>query len=278
MSAVGSGAVRGGTVRTHTLLGTLAIIFIVPLLSMFFAALQPSGSFVRGFTVPESWNWGNFAEAWRTARLGSLFRSSLIIAAVVVPLSIVLATLAGYGLALLRPPGARTLRAGFLLGLAIPVEVIVIPLYFSLLDLGFTNSYTSVIMAETALFMPFGTLWMMTNFEALPRELVESARVDGASAFATLRRILLPLSWPSIATLAALVFMWSWNQFLLVLVLLQDPDKRTVPSGLSRFVGEYTTNIPLLSAATLMAIAPILVVYVAFQRTFVRGMLQGAIK
>ncbi|CAN5392577.1 carbohydrate ABC transporter permease [soil metagenome] len=271
-------SVQGGSARTHALLGTMAIIFVVPLLSVFFAALQPSGSFVRGFSVPETWNWGNFAEAWTDARLGSLFRSSLLIAGVVVPLSVALATLAGYGLALLRPPGARTLRAGFLLGLAIPVEVIVIPLYFTLLDLGLTNTYTSVILAQTALFMPFGTLWMMTNFEALPRELVESARVDGAGPFSTLRRILLPLSWPSIATLAALVFMWSWNQFLLVLVLLQDPDKRTVPSGLSRFVGEYTTNIPLLSAATLMAIAPILVVYVAFQRTFVRGMLQGAIK
>jgi raffinose/stachyose/melibiose transport system permease protein len=108
--------------------------------------------------------------------------------------------------------------------------------------------------------------------------LVEAARIDGASPFAVLRRVLLPLSWPSMATLAALIFMWSWNQFLLVLVLLQDPDKRTVPSALSRFVGEYTTNVPLLAAATLMAIAPILVVYFAFQRTFVTGLLQGSTK
>jgi raffinose/stachyose/melibiose transport system permease protein len=93
-----------------------------------------------------------------------------------------------------------------------------------------------------------------------------------------LTKVLLPLSWPSIATLAALFFMWSWNQFLLVLVLIQDPEKRTVPSGLSRFVGEFTTNIPLLSASTLMAITPVLVVYLAFQRTFVRGMLQGAFR
>jgi ABC-type glycerol-3-phosphate transport system permease component len=119
---------------------------------------------------------------------------------------------------------------------------------------------------------------MMTNFEVVPREIVEAARIDGASTFAALTKVLLPLSWPSIATLAALFFMWSWNQFLLVLVLIQDPDKRTLPSGLSRFVGEFSTDVPLLSASTLMAITPVLVVYLAFQRTFVRGMLQGALR
>ena len=164
------------------------------------------------------------------------------------------------------------------MGLAIPLEAIVVPLYFTLDDVGLTDSYVSVILAEAALFMPFGTLWMMTNFEGVPREIVEAARIDGASPFAALTKVLLPLSWPSIATLAALFFMWSWNQFLLVLVLIQDPDKRTLPSGLSRFVGEYSTDVPLLSASTLMAITPVLVVYLAFQRTFVRGMLQGALR
>jgi ABC-type glycerol-3-phosphate transport system permease component len=269
---------RGRAVRSHALLGTMSIIFLVPLVSLFLAALQPSGTFVRGFSIPKSWNWGNFTEAWSGAGLGTFFRSSVIVAIAVVPLSVVLATLAGYGLAMLRPPGSRPLRGLFLLGLAIPVEVIVIPLHFMLKDSTLNDTYTSVILAETALFMPFGTLWMMTNFEALPRELSESARIDGASPVAALRRILLPLSWPSIGTLAALIFMWSWNQFLLVLVLIQDPEKRTVPSGLSRFVGEYSTNVQQLSAATLMAIAPILVVYIAFQRTFVTGMLQGTLK
>jgi ABC-type glycerol-3-phosphate transport system permease component len=269
---------RGRTIRAHTLLGTLSVIFLVPLVSLFFAALQPSGSFVQGFTVPDSWNWGNFVDAWRSAGLSGVFTSSVIIAAVVVPAAVALASLAGYGLAILRPPGARPIRAALLLGLAIPVEVVVIPLYYWFRDLGLSDTFTAVILAETALFMPFGTLWMMTNFESLPTELVEAARIDGASPVALLRRVLLPLSWPSIATLAALIFMWSWNQFLLVLVLLQDPDKRTVPSGLSRFVGEYTTNVPLLAAATLTAITPILAVYFAFQRTFVTGLLQGSVK
>jgi raffinose/stachyose/melibiose transport system permease protein len=269
---------RAQTVGTHALLGTLSVIFLLPIASVLVAALHESGSFVRGFDWPDTFNWDNFITAWTDAGLGRLFRASAVIAAGVVPLAVVLATLAGYGLALLSPPGGRVLRVVFLIGLAIPVEAIVVPLYFSLSDLGLTDSYVSVILAETALFMPFGTLWMLTNFEGLPREIVEAARIDGASSVTALTKVLLPLSWPSIATLAALFFMWSWNQFLLVLVLIQDPEKRTVPSGLSRFVGEFTTNIPLLSASTLMAITPVLVVYLAFQRTFVRGMLQGAFR
>jgi ABC-type glycerol-3-phosphate transport system permease component len=266
------------TAGTHALLGTLSIIFLLPIASVVIAALHESGTFVRGFSWPETLNWDNFAAAWSDAGLSRLFRASAIIAVAVVPLSLLMATLAGYGLALLRPPGGRTLRGVFLMGLAIPLEAIVVPLYFTLDDVGLTDSYVSVILAEAALFMPFGTLWMMTNFEGVPREIVEAARIDGASPFAALTKVLLPLSWPSIATLAALFFMWSWNQFLLVLVLIQDPDKRTLPSGLSRFVGEFSTDVPLLSASTLMAITPVLVVYLAFQRTFVRGMLQGALR
>jgi ABC-type glycerol-3-phosphate transport system permease component len=266
------------TAGSHALLGTLSIIFLLPIASVVIAALHESGSFVRGFKWPETFHWSNFTTAWTDAGLGRLFRASAVIAVAVVPLAVVLATLAGYSLALLRPPGGRALRGVFLVGLAIPVEAVVVPLYFSLSDLGLTDTYLSVILAEAALFMPFGTLWMLTNFEGVPREIVEAARIDGASSMAALTKVLLPLSWPSITTLAALFFMWSWNQFLLVLVLIQDPQKRTVPSGLSRFVGEFTTNIPLLSASTLMAITPVLVVYLAFQRTFLRGMLQGAFR
>lgn len=266
------------TARIHTILGTLSIIFLFPLAGMLLAALHPDGSFVQGFRWPEELHWGNFISVWSDAGMSSLFASSVIIAAAVVPAAMILATLAGYGLALLNPPGGPTLRLLLLLGLALPIEAIIVPLYYMLLDVGLTNTYLSVVLVEIALFLPFGTLWMLTNFEALPRELVESARVDGASPLKALTMVLLPVSWPSLATLAALFFMWSWNQFLVVLVLIQDPEMRTVPAGLSRFIGEYTTNIPLLTAATLVAVLPVLIVYLAFQRTFVRGILQGAIR
>ena len=212
------------------------------------------------------------------AGFSQLVANSLIIAAGVVPLSLVLATLAAYSLATLNPFGGRVLSVAFVLGLTLPVELVVVALYFDLPQVGLTNSYLGVILAETALFMPFGVYWMQTHFAALPTELLDAARVDGARSLTMLTRVLLPVSWPALTTLGVLYFMWSWNQFLLVIVLMQDPALRTAPTGLGLFVGQFSANIPLLSAASLIVIGPIVVLYLIFQRNFVSGITQGAVK
>lgn len=141
-----------------------------------------------------------------------------------------------------------------------------------------SNSAWGVILAESGLFMPFGIFWMRTHFRSMPRELIEAAQIDGAGSLTILRRVLLPVSVPAVSTMAVLFFMWSWNQFLLVLILIQDPSKRTAPAGLGFFVGQYSSDVPVLAAGTLIVILPILVVYLMFQRKFISGMLQGAVK
>lgn len=196
----------------------------------------------------------------------------------VVPVAVLFAMLAGYAISVLNVWGGRALSATFVLGLTLPVELLVIALYYNLREVGLTNSYLGVILAEIALFMPFGVYWMQSHFANTSTELVEAARIDGARNSVILTRILLPISWPAITTLTVLIFMWSWNQFMLVLVMMQDPDMRTAPTGLGLFVGQYGTNIPLLMAATLMVITPIVLVYFAFQRHFVSGLTQGAVK
>ncbi|GLH96748.1 carbohydrate ABC transporter permease [Phytohabitans aurantiacus] len=269
---------RTAATARYLVLTGMAVAVLLPFVSIVLAALHPSGSQISGLSLPESWTWSNFADAWRAANFSNLVMSSLIIAAGVVPLALVLATLAAYSLATLNPLGGRAISIGFVLGLTLPIELVVIPLYFDLRQLGLTNSYLGVILAETALFMPFGVYWMQTHFASIPGELLEAARVDGARSFTILARVLMPISWPAVTTLGLLYFMWSWNQFLLVIVLMQDPDMRTAPSGLGFFVGQYSTNIPLLSAASLIVIGPIVVLYLIFQRNFVSGITQGAIK
>jgi ABC-type glycerol-3-phosphate transport system permease component len=266
------------TAIQYTLLVTLAIIVLVPFLGIILASLHPADSQVGGISLPSRLSWENFAVAWNQANFGNLVRSSVLIAVCVVPLAIILATLGAYGLEVLKAPGARFLAPAFVFGLTIPVELVVVALYFNLQDLGLSNSYIGVILAEVALFMPFGIYWMQAHFSTVPHELVEAGRIDGANDHRILLRVLLPISWPAITTLAVLYFMWSWNQFLLVLVLMQDPNKRTAPAGLGYFVGQYSTNIPLLSAASIIVIAPIVIVYLIFQRNFVAGVTQGAIK
>jgi raffinose/stachyose/melibiose transport system permease protein len=269
--------VAGTTVR-YLILSAMAVAVLLPFVSIVLAAFHPSGAQIDGLDWPGTWSWGNFAAAWEQAHFNSLVVSSLVIAVGVVPLSIVLSTLAGYGLAVLKPFGGRALSTAFVLGLTLPIELVVVALYFDLQTVGLTNSYVGIILAESALFLPFGVYWMQNHFASIPLELIEAARVDGARDVTLLWRILLPISRPAMTSLAVLFFMWSWNQFLLVIVLMQNPDLRTAPAGLGFFVGQYSTNIPLLSAASLIVIAPILVVYLLFQRSFVSGITQGAIK
>ncbi|GAA4708666.1 carbohydrate ABC transporter permease [Phytohabitans rumicis] len=269
---------RTATVARYLVLSAMAVAVLLPFVSIVLAALHPSGAQISGLSLPTTWSWSNFADAWREANFSHLVLSSVIIAAGVVPLAVVLATLAAYSLATLDPLGGRAMSVAFVLGLTLPIELVVVALYFDLRQVGLTNSYLGVILAETALFMPFGVYWMQNHFASIPRELLEAARVDGAGSLSILGRVLLPISWPALTTLGLLYFMWSWNQFLLVIVLMQNPDLRTAPAGLGFFVGQYSTNIPLLSAASLIVIGPIVVLYLIFQRNFVSGITQGAVK
>ncbi|MFJ8745399.1 carbohydrate ABC transporter permease [Embleya sp. NPDC127516] len=262
--------------RLILLLAAATVLF--PFLALMSAALQPQSNLAPGLDFPTDPHWENFRTAWTTAGFGSLLKSSAVIALGVVPIALVLATLAGYGLATMRIKAKGPLFALFMVGMALPYEAIVIPLYYDLRSLGLLNSYWAVILPLIGLFMPFGVFWMRAHFESLPRELMEAAAVDGAGSWRTLTRVLLPTARPALTTLGLLYFMWAWNQFLLALVLIQDPDKRTAPAGLGKFVQQFGKNIPLLSAGTLIVITPIVLLYLFFQRHFIKGILQGAVK
>lgn len=283
----GTPARRAGAARTashaerwggYGLLTVLAAAVVVPFLNVFLASMQPSGKPVTGMSWPQRWSLDNYREAWSVAGFSELMRSSLVIAVGVVPATLVLAALAGYALGTMRLPGGDGVAALFVAGLTIPVELVVVPLYFDLRGIGLTDSYLGVILVEIALFLPFGVFWMRTHFRAAPASLVEAARIDGASSLTILFRVLLPLARPPLMTLGVLVFMWSWNQFLLVLVLVQDATKRTAPAGLGFFVGQNNTDVPMLAAGTIVVMLPITIVYLVFQRSFVAGLLQGAFK
>lgn len=265
-------------VTSRLFLIVAAASVIIPFLAILSAALQPTSTLVPRLEWPSDPQWGNFAEAWTTAGFGSLLKSSLIIAVAVVPVTLVFATLAGYGMAVLRFRGRAALFAFFIAGLALPYEAIVIPLYFDLRSIGLIDTYWAVILPLIGAFMPFGIFWMRSHFESLPPELSEAAELDGAGRGRTLFQVLLPTARPALTTLGLLTFMWAWNQFLLALILLRDPAMRTAPSGLGAFVQQYGENVPLLAAGTLIVIAPIVTLYFLFQRQFISGMVQGAVK
>lgn len=266
----------GNRVTNVVVLAAFMVFTLVPLLGIVSAALQPADRPPAGIAIPWPPHVENFATAWQAADILPLLGSSALIVLGTVPAALVLATLAAYGLAQPRVPGGRALALLFVAGLTLPAEALISPLYYEMQDLGLLNNRLAIILPLIGLYMPFGVFWMQTHFQSIPEELVEAARVDGASTWRIFWSIQLPLARSAISALMILFFLWTWNQFLLAVVLVNDPLQRTVAGALAAFQGQYSTNIVLLCASALLIIAPSLVVYIVFQRQFIGALLQGS--
>jgi raffinose/stachyose/melibiose transport system permease protein len=144
--------------------------------------------------------------------------------------------------------------------------------------MGLLNTRWALILPLIGLFMPFAVTWMRAHFITMPADLSEAARTDGATTWQLFWRIHVPLSMPAISSLGILLFLWTWNQFLLAVVLVSDPEQRTMAGALGAFQGQWGTDIPLLCAGSLLILAPTLIVFLIFQRRFVSALLQGSLK
>ncbi len=262
---------------TYTILGLFSLLALAPIVGILFTALQdPNG--VNSFGSFDGIHLANFKDAWEQGNFGSYLKSSAIVTVSVVVVAGVLSILSGYAFGLMRFRGSELLFYVFLLGLMVPMEAIVVPLYYDLRDLSLTDTYWALILPQIATSVAFGTFWMRAFFRSVPRSLVEAARIDGASSWFTLWRVLLPLAKPAVLTMTVLLFMWTWNEFLLALVMVTDEGLRTAPLGLSFFQGRNTSNLTLLAAGAVIVATPVVVLYMFLQRHFIRGMLSGAVK
>jgi raffinose/stachyose/melibiose transport system permease protein len=164
------------------------------------------------------------------------------------------------------------------LGLTLPFEGIITPLYYEIRTMGLLNTKLAIILPLIALYMPFSVFWMRAHFVNVPEEMGEAAEIDGASAWQQFWLVQVPIARPAIVSLAILQFLWTWNQFLLPIVLVETPLERTMAGALGAFQGQWGTNIPLLCAGSLIIIAPTVILFLLFQRQFVAALLQGAVK
>jgi raffinose/stachyose/melibiose transport system permease protein len=262
----------------RALLITLMALTLLPFLSIFLTALHPSGSLPNGLELPAEPQWSNFVDAFNVANMTTLIGSSVFIVLAVVPVSLAIATMAGFAIGLLRIPGSRLLLLLFVFGLTLPFEGIITPLYFLAQQIGILNTRFAIVLPLIALFMPFGVFWMRAHFVNMPNEISEAARVDGANTWDLFRRIHVPIARPPIASLGVLLAIWTWNQFLLALVLVEDPNQRTMAGALGAFQGHYATDVPLLCAGTILILLPTLVLFVLFQRQMITALVQGSVK
>jgi raffinose/stachyose/melibiose transport system permease protein len=269
---------RGELFGGRAFLLAMMAFTVLPFLSILTTALQPSGSLPTGLEWPSDPQWGNFADAFDVANMTTLLKSSSLIVVMVVPVALLIATMAGFAIGLLRIPGARWLLLLFVFGLTLPFEGIVTPLYFLARDLGILNTRFAIALPLIGLFMPFGVFWMRAHFATIPSEISEAAQVDGAGTWNLFRRIHIPLARPPMASLGILLSIWTWNQFLLALVLVEDPEQRTMAGALGAFQGHYATDIPLLCAGTIIILLPSLTVFLLFQRHIIAALLQGSVK
>jgi raffinose/stachyose/melibiose transport system permease protein len=262
---------------TYTLLGVFSLIALLPIVGIVLTALQHEGG-GASFGSFDGLHFSNFKHAWQDGNFGTYLKSSAIVAVAVVGLSTIVSILAGYAFGLMRFRFAQPLFYVFLLGLMVPMEAMIVPLYYDLRDLALTDTYWALILPQAGTSIAFGTFWMRAFFRSVPRSLVEAARIDGASSWFTLWRVLLPLARPAVLTMVVLLFMWTWNEFLLALVMVTDENLRTAPLGLSFFIGRNQADLTLLAAGAVIVALPVVVLYVFLQRHFIRGMVSGAVK
>jgi raffinose/stachyose/melibiose transport system permease protein len=262
----------------RALLLGLMTITILPFISIFMTALHPSGTVPGGLEWPADPQWGNFVKAFNVAEMPALLISSTFIVLAVVPVSLAISTMAGFAIGHLRIPGSRLLLFLFVFGLTLPFGGIIVPLYYLERDMGIYNTRLAIVLPLIGLYMPFAVFWMRAHFVNMPTEISEAARVDGATIWGLFWRIHLPLARAPITSLGILMSVWTWNQFLIALVLVEDPAERTMAGALGAFQGHYATDVPLLCAGTILIVLPTLVLFVLFQRQIIAALLQGSVK
>ena len=240
-------------------------------------AQNHQGNRVEPTRPPTTFNWQNYVEAWTVGRFGKYFANSVIVTIPIVVGTVVLSCLAGYGFARFKLPGGKLVFYLFLLGLTVPFQSIMIPLFYLLRDVG-SGTYWAMIVPMIVLGLPFGIFFMRAFFLRLPEELADAAKIDGASEFGVFWSIMLPLSLPAIAAQVVFQFAGAWNSFLVPLIYVQKEELRPLVLGLMFFKSRYTQNIPLTMAGAVIVMLPIVVIYLIFQRKFIQGMTAGALK
>lgn len=266
-------------VAKYAVLIIVAVLCLIPFVWVWSSALKSPAEITKApLALPSHPTLDNVVKAWVQGRLGNYFVNSVIVAVPIVFFTIALSSLAAYAFARATFPGRNVLFYLFLIGLILPFQSIMIPLYYLLRDLQLLGTYWAMIIPTTALGLPFGVFIMRAFFQGLPYELSDAARVDGCNEFAVFWRVILPLAKPGMVTLGIFSFLGAWNSFLLPLIYMQREELRPLVIGLMFFQARYTTDYALTMAGATIVSLPVIIVYIVFQRQFIQGLTAGALK
>jgi raffinose/stachyose/melibiose transport system permease protein len=263
----------------YAILFLIAGLVLVPLLATILGGFKSLGDLrVNPFGLPAQWEWGNYWSILSGTRYWKLLLNSLVIAVLTVVLTLVAAAMAGFVFAHLRFFGSRFLLQYLLVGLMFPAAAAILPLFIKIRDLGLLDTYWGVVLPQVAFGLGMSILLFRTFFGRLPAELLDAALIDGCGYIRFFRYVTLPLSGPILATVAVIVFVHSWNNYLLPLVVLNRDEIYPWPLGIMVYQGEYSTDWQLVLAFVTLTILPAVIMFVVAQKYLVAGLTAGAIK
>ena len=263
----------------YVVLTLLATFAVGPIVILGFNSLKGRSEIARNpLGIPREWLVENFPNAWRVGNFSTTLLNSSILVIITVAAVLLLGGMAAYSMAKLDLPGNGLLTLYFLIGSSLPIQLFLVPLFFLWQRLDLTNNLFGLAIIYTAINSPLSIFLLRSYMMQIPRDFEEAARVDGASELQIYRQIVIPLAWPGYLTVGLVVALAVWNEFLLSTVFLTDPSKFTVVTSYYNFMNQFTRDWGLTSAAAMMMILPIIVIFLALQRQFISGLTQGGLK
>ncbi len=261
------------------LMALLAFLNLYPIAIMALSSFKTTREiFMKPFNFPAVWKWQNYVSAWNRANFAGYFKNSIIVTALSIAAILLVSSMAAYVIARFEFKFRKILYLYLIAGLALPTRLAIIPIFLLIRSVNLQDTLTALIMVYAAGGIAFSMFLLVNFFKKLPRDLEDSARIDGAGPFRIYWQVDLPLLKPALVTVAMFNFIDVWNDFFFPLILLSSKAKKTIPLGLQAFFGEYTVEWDLLFAALNISVLPVLLVFVILSKQFIAGLTEGALK
>jgi len=263
----------------YILLVLAGIVALYPLLDMLLMSFKDlPGIITHPFGWPSTWHFDNYITAWTQGNLLTYLVNTAIVAVVAVAVIIFFSSMAAYAIARFEFRGNQIIYLTFLAGLALPIQMIAVPLFILMKQLSLIDNLLSVILIYSASGLSFSVFLLVNFIRSVPKDLEEAAFLDGATHFQVYWHVVLPLIRPSLSVTALLNFLSAWNGFFFPLILLSNPNHMTVAVGVLSFVGQYSTQWNLLLPALVIVMLPTIIVFALASKQFIRNMTAGAVK
>lgn len=264
---------------TYLVLGFLLFITLFPIALLLLNAFKSSPEIVASpLAMPEVWRFDNLLKAWSQARFSQTMLNSALLAGLTIVLVCTTGSLTAYVLAKKKVKSWKIITFYLLGTTTAPIQLYLFPLYFGFAKLGVINNVFAVSLVYTAIWSPFAIMLLRTYFLAVPKELEEAALIDGASHWQVFYRVMLPIVSPGILTVALIIGLYAWNEFLIANTFLPGAAQTTAIVSFYKLSGQYSTDWGVIMAAAALIVLPIIIIFVLLQRRFIEGMAGGSVK